>query len=406
MPQSSIRVALVHDWLTGMRGGEHVLEAIAELFPRSELFTLIYIPGTVSPMLTVLKRKTSILQKFPNIEKRYRNFLPLMPKIIESFDLSKYDLIISSSHCVAKGIRKPKNAVHVSYIHAPMRYMWDRYDDYFGAGRSSVAVRAAAASVRSYMRHWDKKTSTPDRIDYLMTNSNYIASQIRTHYDREAQVIYPFVRLENFKQKRRPGSNYLMVTAFAPYKRVDLALEAFNKLKLPLLVVGSGQDRDKLKKLGGPTVDFLGQLSDQAIADLYAKCKAFVFPGKEDFGITPLEAMASGAPVIALGEGGAAETVTNKTGVLFRPQTLDALMEAIMKVERGELQFFEQDCRNRAAEFTRERFQHEFVQGVKAAWVQAGKDLNQLECKLESESWTRRREPATALPSSLVRSDA
>jgi glycosyltransferase involved in cell wall biosynthesis len=404
MQKRPIRVALVHDWLTGMRGGEHVLEAIAELFPRAELFTLIYIPGTVSPMLTVLKRRTSILQKFPNIEKRYRNFLPLMPKIMESFDLSGFDLIISSSHCVAKGIKKPKDAVHVSYIHAPMRYMWDRYDDYFGAGRSSIPVRTAARSMRSYLRNWDKKVTTSDRVDYLMTNSKYIASQVRTHYDREAQVIYPFVRLENFTQKRRPGSNYLMVTAFAPYKRVDLAIEAFNKLKLPLLIIGSGQDRDKLKKLAGPTIDFLGQLSDQSIADLYAKCKAFIFPGKEDFGITPLEAMASGAPVIALGEGGASETVTSKTGVLFKPQTVEALIEAIMKVEKGESLFFEQDCRNRAAEFTRERFQHEFVQGVKTAWVQAGRDLEDLESKLESESWTKRRDPI-ASPSLSVHSD-
>ena len=401
---SPIRVALVHDWLTGMRGGEHVLEAIAELFPRAELFTLVYVPGSVSPMLTVLKRHTSILQKVPNIEKRYRHFLPVMPALIERFDLKGFDLVISSSHCVAKGIRKPQGSVHVSYVYAPMRYMWDRYPDYFGSGQASIPVRVAARSLRSYLQNWDCKVSTSDRVDHIMTLSHYIASQIKTHYKREAQVIYPFVRLENFNQKRRAGTNYLMVTAFAPYKRVDLAIEAFNRLKLPLLIVGSGQDKEKLKRKAGPTIDFLGQLSDQAISDLYAKCKAFIFPGKEDFGITPLEAMASGAPVIALGEGGAAETVTSKTGILFQPQTVEALMEAVMQLERGQAQFFEHDCRARAAEFTREKFQQEFLEGVKEAWAKSGKDPKQLEKKLESESWAKKKE-AKSSPSSSMHSD-
>lgn len=379
-----IRVALVHDWLTGMRGGEYVFDAIAELFPRTDLFTLIYVPGKISPSITALKRHTSFLQKLPDAEKRYRYFLPLMPRAIESFDLSEFDLIISSSHCVAKGVRKRPDAVHVSYVHAPMRYIWDRFDDYFGPGRSSALVRTAATVMRGRLQRWDRSVSGKDRVDLMIANSGFISKQIENAYGRESKVIYPFADLSRFNRPRAPGKNYLMVGAFAPYKRIDIAIEAFNRLKLPLLIVGGGQDEEKLRKLAGPTIEFMGQLSNDAITDLYSRCKAFVFPGLEDFGITPLEAMASGAPVIAYGEGGAAETVTEKAGVLFRPQTVEALVEAIEKVERGETGYSEADARARAREFSRERFQTEFVAAVREAWASAGKDSAELEAKLRA----------------------
>ncbi|MCM2279632.1 MAG: glycosyltransferase [Oligoflexia bacterium] len=369
-----MKVALVHDWLTGMRGGEYVLEAIAELFPRADLFTLLYVPGKISPVLTTLKRHTSPLQKVPSIEQRYRHLLPLMPWAIERFDLSGYDLIVSSSHCVAKGVRKAPGAVHVSYIHAPMRYIWDRFDEYFGPGRASLPVRLAAKAVRKPLQNWDRAVSGEERVDQLVSNSAFIARQVQAAYGRDSRVVYPFADLSRFTHAREPGRNYLMVTAFAPYKRVDLAVEAFNRLKLPLIIVGAGQEAEKLKKKAGPTVDFIGHLSNAAIAELYARCKAFIFPGVEDFGITPLEAMASGAPVIAYGEGGAAETVTAKTGVLFHPQTVEALMDAVQKVERGEGSFQEQDCRARAAEFSKERFQRELVAVIRDTWQKAGKD--------------------------------
>ena len=370
----AVKVALVHDWLTGMRGGEYVLEAIAELFPKAELFTLLYVPGKISPELTVPKRHVSWLQKVPKIEKRYRYFLPFMPKAIESFDLSGFDLVISSSHCVAKGIRKPPGAVHVSYVHAPMRYIWDRYDDYFGPGTASPPVRLAARATRRKLQDWDRSVSGPDRVDLLIANSEFIAEQVKRAYGRETKVIYPFADLTRFRGPRGSGKNYLMVSAFAPNKRIDLAIEAFNRMKLPLIIVGSGQKEREMQKIAGPTVDLLGYLSNSAIADLYAKCKAFIFPGVEDFGITPLEAMAAGAPVIAYGEGGAVETVTPRTGVLFAPQTVDALMEAVMKVESGVVHFEESACRARAHEFSRERFQREFMEAVREAWAKAGKD--------------------------------
>jgi glycosyltransferase involved in cell wall biosynthesis len=360
--------------MTGMRGGEYVFEAIAELFPKGELFTLLYVPTSVSPTITALKRHTSPLQKIPGAEKRYRHFLPLMPRWIEQFDLSGFDLVISSSHCVAKGVRKAADAVHVSYVHAPMRYMWDRFDDYFGPGRASLPVRMAAGSLRKHFQAWDRRVSQPDRVDTLIGNSQFIANQIESAYGRKARVIYPFADTSRFSRSRQPGSNYLMVGAFAPYKRLDLAIEAFNRLKLPLLIVGGGQENDKVRKLAGPTIQFLGPLSNDAIADLYAKSRAFVFPGKEDFGITPVEAMAAGLPVVAFGEGGASETVTNDTGVLFTPQTVEALIEAVLKIEKGEIEISEEKSRERARLFTREQFQRQFAETVVETWTARGKD--------------------------------
>lgn len=367
-----------------MRGGEYVLDAIAEIFPRAELFTLLYVPGKIAPTLTTLKRHTSLLQRIPAAEKRYRSFLPIFPNLIERFDLSGFDLILSTSHCVAKGVRKPPGAVHVSYLFAPMRYMWDRYEDYFGPGRASPPVRLAARLVRKPMRNWDRRTSSPERIDQFIALSHYIGDQVRDLYGREAKIVFPFADLSRFSLPRKPGRNYLMVGAFAPYKRVDLAIEAFNRLQLPLLIVGDGQDQKRLEKLAGPTVEFLGGLSNPAIADLYSKCKAFVFPGQEDFGITPLEAMASGAPVIAYKAGGALDTVTERSGLFFEPQTVEALMQAVLKIERGEVSFSEEECRAQAAKFSRQRFQREYASVVRQAWSAAGKPAEPLELAIRS----------------------
>jgi glycosyltransferase involved in cell wall biosynthesis len=368
------RIALVHDWLTGMRGGEHVLEAMAELVPGAELFTLIHVPGSVSPALTAIPRHTSRMQKIPGAQRRYRHFLPLMPNFVADLDVSGFDLVLSSSHCVAKGVLKGKDAVHVSYVHAPMRYVWDRFDEYFGPGRASLPVRLAARAVRKRLQDWDRSVTSEARVDRLIANSAFIAERIRDCYGREASVVHPFADLSRFTRERQPGRNYLMVGAFAPYKRVDLAVEAFNRMGLPLLIVGSGQDEERLRKLAGPSVEFLGALSNEAITDLYSKARAFIFPGVEDFGITPLEAMASGTPVIALGEGGAAETVTPMTGVLFKPQTVQGLIEAVQKLEAGQIVVKPEDCRARAREFTRERFKDRLAAEIRGAWEARGKD--------------------------------
>ena len=379
-----MRIALVHDWLTGMRGGEYVLEAIAELFPTAELFTLFAVPEKISPALAAFPRHTSWLQKVPSAEKRYRHFLPLMPSMIESFDLTGFDLVVSSSHCVAKGIRKPRGAVHISYVHAPMRYIWDRFDDYFGPGRSSPWVRAAALAVRKRLQNWDRASSARERVDLLIANSQFIASRIEDAYGRDAHVIHPFVDLERFKPGPTERSGYVMVGAFAPYKRVDLAIEAFNEMNLPLLIVGSGQDEEELRDLAGPTVQFLGALPNAEIETLLARSKALIFPGKEDFGITPLEAMASGTPVIAFGEGGILDTVTKETGLFFSEQTVGSLVKAVTSFERGEVKIDPKACRTQAEKFSRRSFQDKFSSVTRQAWSMAGKDEALLEKAMTS----------------------
>ena len=368
---NSKRVALVHDWLNGMRGGEIVFEALLDLYPNADVYTLIYQPEKLSPSLRSKLNRTRVYSSWMNwfsfTRSKYRQLLPLLPFAIRSFDLKEYDLIISSSHCVAKGVKKSPRAFHLSYIHAPMRYMWDRFDDYFGKGRIFFLFRWVAILLRPFLQWWDRRTAQHDRIDILVANSKFIAEQIWRCYGRKAEVVYPFANLERFKHERKPGNFYLMVGAFAPYKRTDLAIEAFARLGLPLKIVGSGQDEERLldlkKTLGANSVEFItrAQATNDLIEKLYAECKAFIFPGKEDFGITPLEAMASGAPVIAFKAGGASETVTPETGVLFNHQTVDDLVNAVMEIESGRIKISPEACRARAAHFTQDRFQKEIT---------------------------------------------
>jgi glycosyltransferase involved in cell wall biosynthesis len=372
--EPSVRVALVHDWLTGMRGGEYVLEAIAELFVDPEIFTLLRVPDAIDGRISHLKCRTSWLQRVPWASRYYRHFLPLMPQMIESFDLTGFDLVVSSSHCVAKGVRKPPGSVHVSYVHAPMRYMWDRFEDYFGPDRASLPVRLAARAVRPYLRRWDRSVTTVERVDRLIANSQFVAERIRSTYARDATVVYPFADPSRFDRPRAPGAFYLMVGAFAPNKRVELAIEAFNRLKLPLSIVGGGQDEARLRAMAGPTVNFLGCLSNAGIDVLYSTARAFVFPGVEDFGITPLEALASGLPVIAYAAGGALETVVEgESGLLFHEPTAEALMSTVERVEAGRAVFDEERARARARLFTKQRFQDSMLQEIRTAWREAGK---------------------------------
>src|SRR5690606_13274490 len=227
-----------------------------------------------------------------------------------------------------KGIAKADDAVHVSYVHAPMRYMWDRFDDYFGKGKAPLPVRVAAQLSRLYLQAWDRSVSQAERVNLLIANSAFIAEQIERAYGRRAVVVHPFVNYSRFTAPRASSGKYLMVGAFAPNKRVDLAIEAFNQLGLPLQIVGQGQEEERLRRLAGPTIEFLGALANEEIARLYSEAEAFVFPGVEDFGITPLEAMAAGCPVIAYGAGGATETVIDgESGVLFMEQTVSSLKQ-------------------------------------------------------------------------------
>jgi glycosyltransferase involved in cell wall biosynthesis len=348
------RVALVHDWLTGMRGGERCLEVFCELFPDAPLYTLLHVPGSVSPVIERRRIVTSFVQRLPRAASHYRRYLPLFPAAIRGFDLTGYDVVISLSHCAAKAVRRPRGALHVSYCFSPMRYIWDLYDDYFGH-RAGVAVRTLMPPVAAALRAWDRRTES---VDAFVAISQHIATRILRVYGRTADVIYPPVDTVRFRPVARPDDFYLVVGALVPYKRIDLAVAAANRLRRRLLVVGTGPEAERLRAAAGPTVEFLGWRPDDAVADLYARCRAVLFPAVEDYGIVPLEAAAAGRPTIALAAGGALETMiglertdASPTAVFFAEQTEDALVRAILEFEAAEHRFDPAALRRRAGEF-------------------------------------------------------
>jgi glycosyltransferase involved in cell wall biosynthesis len=356
------RVALIHDWLTGMRGGERCLEVFAELFPAADLYTLLHVPGTVSPVIERRRIVTSFIQRLPHAERRYRHYLPLFPAAVRAFDLRGYDLVLSSSHAVAKSVRVPAGARHVCYCFTPMRYVWDLYDDYFGARTGGVA-RLLVPPVAAWLRRWDRRTAAG--VHHFVAISRFVADRIRRTYGRAADVIYPPVDVSRFRLDEAAGEFYLVVSALTPYKRVDLAVAACTRLGRRLIVVGSGPEAERLGRLAGPTVELLGWRDDVQTADLFARCRALLFPPLEDFGITPLEAMAAGRPVIAFGRGGARETVVGPgegeapTGLFFERQTVDDVVDAIRRFESGAVVFEPKALRRRAEAFDRPRFKEQ-----------------------------------------------
>jgi glycosyltransferase involved in cell wall biosynthesis len=354
-----VKVALVHDWLTGMRGGEKCLEVFCEIFPAADLYTLVYDPDEISDPIKRTNINVSWIGRLPKATRHFRYFLPLFPSAIESFALADYDLVLSSSHCVAKGIF-PHRALHIAYVHAPMRYIWDQHDAYFGA-EAPWPSRAAMAVARSYLQRWDLRSA--GRVDYYLANSRNVAAKIKKLYGREASVIHPPVAVERFRLSARLEPYYLIVSALVPYKKVDIAIEAFNRLKLPLKIAGEGPLRKRLESLARPNIEFLGRVTDEALTALYASCQALVFPGEEDFGIVPLEAQASGRPVIAYGKGGALETVlslgrTNlpPTGIFFDEPSAESLIAAVRTFEQHRHRFEPGTIRDRSCRFSRDRF--------------------------------------------------
>lgn len=345
-----MNVALVHDWLTGMRGGEKCLEVLCELYPDAPVYTLLHNTGAMSPLIESKTIITSFIDSLPGKETKYRSYLPLFPAAIERFDFSDFDLVISTSHAVVKGAKVRKDALHICYCHTPMRYVWEMFDEYFGKEKAGVAVRAAMQLVRPYLRQWDVRTS--DRVHYYIANSENVRKRIQRYYHRDAAVIFPPVDTDMFTLSSRDDGYYLMVTALVPYKRVDLAIEVFNRLGKKLLIVGKGTETDKLRTLAKSNIDFLGWRSDEELARLYAGCTALIFPGEEDFGIVPLEAMACGKPVIAYGKGGALETVVEgKTGLFFSEQTKESLLHAVEQANG--IAFDATAVRNHALRFAR-----------------------------------------------------
>lgn len=365
----TMKIAIIHDWLTGMRGGEKCLEVLCKLYPSADLFTLLHIPGKVSSEIESHRIHTSFIQNLPFAESKYRYYLPLMPFAIETFDLKEYDLILSSSHCVAKSVKPGPKSLHICYCHTPMRYIWDQFDQYFGKGKSSWFAATAMKFIRGWLQRWDVKTSR--RVNYFIANSRHVQKRIKKYYGQESTTIHPPVDTELFTpdSKENKGDYFLIVSAFAPYKRLDLAVDAFNQLGLPFFVIGEGQDAKRLKEMARSNIKFEGWLDNSQIRSHFARCRAFVFCGEEDFGITLLEAQAMGRPVIAYGRGGALETVipddqswkpeteipqsstSQPTGVFFYEQTPESLMKAIQHFESIESQFDPNAIRKHAQQF-------------------------------------------------------
>lgn len=364
-----MKVALVHDWLTGMRGGEKCLEILCHLYPKADLYTLVYVKNQLSDVIEGMKINTSFIQRFPMASKYYRYYLPLFPTAIEQFNLKGYDLVISTSHCVAKGILSMPDSLHVSYCFTPMRYVWDMQVDYFKGMRSRVK-KISIPFLSNYLRMWDVTSS--HRVDHFMTISRHVQRRINKFYGRGATVIYPPVDCDFYQPS---GSNqqkreyYLMVTAFAPYKKVDIAIEAFNRSGKPLLIVGDGQELKALKQTAKRNIEFLGWQSNEKVRDYYQECKAFIFPGEEDFGIAPVEAQSCGKPVIAYGRGGILESVIpfpqkNPTGIFYNQPTIESLVNAVDLFERNIDQFDSNEIRKNALRFHQNNFKeqiHSFI---------------------------------------------
>ena len=324
-----MKVALVHDWLFHMRGGEKVLEALAEVFPQATIYTLFCNPNGISPIFSKMRIKTSFLQRLPGIERYYRWLLPILPWVIRTLRVDRdTDLVISSSHCVAKGITIPPRARHICYCHSPARYLWGFEDDYF-SGFFPV-IRALIKAILARMRRWDLDSNRG--VDQFVANSENVNKRIRKFYGREAVVIYPPFDDHFYKVSHGTREYYLVVSAFVPYKKIDLVIEAFNELARPLLIVGSGPLDSAYRKLcKSECISFLGHVAGEELRKLYSGALALIFPTEEDFGIVPVEAQACGTPVIAFAKGGALETV--QTNTFFHVQTPEAVRNAVLAFE-------------------------------------------------------------------------
>ena len=347
-------VALVHDWLTGMRGGERVLEALCGLYPDADIFTLVHHPGAVSATIERHRIITSFIQRLPLARSHYRHYLPLFPAAIERLNLSAYDLVLSVSTCAAKAVIVPGHARHLCYCNSPMRYAWDQFDTYFGPARKGyLASRFLYRPVMARLARWDAATAA--RVHRFVGNSAHVAGRIRRYYGREATIVYPPVDTTFFHPADViPGPHFLIVSALVPYKRIELAIAACARVGARLRIVGEGPDRATLEAGAGPHVEFLGHLSDEEVRNEYRRARAVLLPGEEDFGIVTVEAQACGRPVVALGRGGALETVIDGENGLLYPDTDVASLSAAL--ERVASTRFDSDEISRSAQrFSRER---------------------------------------------------
>jgi glycosyltransferase involved in cell wall biosynthesis len=371
------QVVLVHDWLTGMRGGEKVLEPLCRHWPNAPLYTLIHQQGSCSRTIEDRPIFTSFLNKLPGVSRYYRYTLPLMPWAV-GWRLPDCDLVFSSSHCVAKGVTAPAGALHLCYCHTPMRYAWHMRESYFHDRGWGGPKQWLAQKILARLRDWDRRTAAG--VTHFIANSEVVRQRIRDCYDRDAVVIPPPVDTNFYCPADVPRQDYyLILSAFAPYKRLDLAIDACQKLGRRLVVIGSGQDEKKLRARAGANIEFLGWQPDDVLRDHLRRCQALLFPGEEDFGIVPVEAQACGTPVIAFGRGGATETVVpwpspNATGMWFAEQSVDSLAATIEQFEHHRDAFDGRRLRSHALRFRLERFEAElfgFVDSVVARGMKA-----------------------------------
>ena len=368
------RVALVHDWLTGMRGGEKVLDAICEVFPDAPLTTLVRVPGSVSARIEARPIRTSFVQALPAPARFYRHYLPLYPLAVRLLDFQGADLVVSSSHCAAKSVIVPEGAVHVCYCHSPMRYAWDQFEEYFGPARVGPVTSRLMRPVMRRIARWDQATA--DRVDRFLANSQYVAGRIRRYYNRGSTIVYPPVDTDYYTpQSRAESQTFLIVSALVPYKRLDVAIDACRRLQAPLRIVGTGPERERLERRAGGGVEFLGWQTDEQIRELYRSSRATLLPGTEDFGIVPVESQACGTPVVALNAGGARETVIDgETGVLVNGTSIEAFAGGLERALRTT--FDRAAVRRNAERFSRARFLASFTAAVEQAIADKAKGGN------------------------------
>jgi len=359
-----MKVALVHDYLNQMGGAERVVLAFHELFPDAPLYTSIYDPRRVDAAFQQIDIRTSFMQRLPFVKKHHQPFLPLYPFAMERLDLRGYDLILSSSSAFGKGVITKPGTMHICYCHTPMRWCWN-YDEYVEREQLGKLARGVLPFLITWLRVWDQTTAM--RVDHFIANSPAVADRIQKYYRREAVVIPPPVDASRFlfDPTTQPEDYFLVVSRFMPYKRIDLAIQACNRLQLPLVIIGSGRDQQRLQQMAGPTIRFLGRLSDAEVLHYYAHCRALILPGEEDFGITPLEAQASGRPVIAYSAGGAlASVIDGVTGTFFQEQTVESLAATLAAFD--ETRYDPQINRDHALEFDKPRFHRRILQFIEA----------------------------------------
>ncbi|HQR08907.1 MAG TPA: glycosyltransferase [Gemmatales bacterium] len=362
-----MRVALVHDWLTGMRGGEKVLEALCGIYPQAEVFTLLADSKALSPTLSAMQIHTSWMQNLPGVKQYYRKLLPWMPGAIERFNLTGFDLVISSSHCVAKGVKAPAGVPHLCYCHTPMRYAWHLRELYLE--KVPAVARSWARSQLDRLREWDRTTSS--RVTQFIANGKTVQQRIKEVYGRESIVIHPPVDVDFYvpDPSIKREDYYLVVSALAPNKRTDLAIGACQKLGRRLVIIGTGEEERKLSRLAGTETTFLGWATNETVRDHLQRCRALLFSGEEDFGIVPIEAQACGTSVIVYGVGGATETVVplgeaKPTGVWFGEARIDSLAAAMQRFETEGSAIRSETCRANAEQYGAERFRTSMEQAI------------------------------------------